>query len=66
MTIEIADAPTRRDDEFGVSILVKTKPFNPKATSKAVGVAWCGICFVINEYMRSHGYPDFDCMKRVQ
>jgi hypothetical protein len=61
MTIEI-DVVVSGSNEFGAGVNVQTDPFVPHQQPQAVGATWCGICMAINEYMRSRGVPNFDCM----
>jgi len=62
--IEIDLAPTERANEFGAGVLVHAEIPWPKAQPEAVGATYVGICTAINDYMRSRGCPNFDCLKQ--
>jgi hypothetical protein len=48
----------------GVGVLAETLPFTPREETEAVGEMWVGVCLAINDYVRSMGIADFDCMKQ--
>jgi hypothetical protein len=47
----------------GVGIASDTAPFDPTSTPTNVGLTWVGVCMVVNDYLRSIGVKDFDCMR---
>lgn len=53
-------------NEFGVGVAVHTEEFRLSATPEGEGATWCGICKAINDYMRSRGAREFDCLKPRQ
>lgn len=42
---------------------VRTGLVDAKEEAPEVGATWVGICTAINDYMRKHGSPGFDCLK---
>lgn len=65
MTVEISDISTAEKNEFGTGVMVFTKIEKP-GVSDSEGATFVGICTSINEYMRSRGVPDFNCLKQVK
>lgn len=65
MVIEIDLVPVgQQGNEFGAGVLVHAEIPWPKAQPEAVAATYVGICLAINDYMRSRGCPDFDCLKQ--
>lgn len=63
--IEIMLAPHVRDphtNEFGVGVKV-TGQVDPKKVPAQEGATLVGIGMAINEYMRSRGATEFNCLK---
>lgn len=60
MKIQIAQVQTG-GNEFGagVDVITVIQPGTPDSE----GATFVGICMAINEYMRSRGAPNFDCLK---
>lgn len=58
VTVDIEVKGHRR---AGVNV---TARFDPRTVHDVEGATFVGICLAINTYMRSHGAPDFDCLKR--
>lgn len=62
LRIEI-DAVSSGGNEFGVGVLVHNDAFRASEVTDGEGATFIGICMAINEYMRSRGSPDFDCLR---
>jgi hypothetical protein len=58
ITIEIRSVPGG-----GVGVNVETEMPQDQPQGPGEGGTWAGLCVAINEYMRSHGVPKFDCLK---
>lgn len=65
MTVEISEAATSQKNEFGVGVMVYTNLRQHPLTDHE-GATFAGLCLAINEYMRSRGALDFDCLKQVR
>lgn len=66
MTIEIDLVPMGGGNEFGAGVHVHASIPWPQSQPVAVGATYVGICQAINEYMRSRGCPDFDCLNQSE
>lgn len=65
MTVEISEVTTSEKNEFGVGVMVHTSIQKP-VPSDNEGATFVGICTAINEYMRSRGVPDFNCLQQIK
>lgn len=63
LTIEIQAVPSG-GNEFGAGVRVSSDgPVDPRRTPEAEGATLLGLGMAINEYMRSRGCPQFNCLK---
>lgn len=69
IVIEVGEQHGQPIDAGGyplAGVNVRTEPFNAKAETESVGSTWAGLCMAINDFMRSRGAVDFDCLKQLQ
>jgi len=65
MLIEITEVTSGPRNEFGAGVLVHTEAGALNAPDSE-GSTWVGLCLAINQYMRSRGCPEFNCMKPMK